>query len=404
MDSNSDTSQLVLNTKHHLDYIYMYTGQNYTFSINKILIYLNKLSSSNKLAIYRRQVANRDVRILLPFDSNTSASSCSSGNSSDSSSSNSSNSCYTSSRSYSSDSSSSAKQSFTIYSKLNEDRSSDEDERARLRKPKSLRIPREIIENRNYHTFVYNFNRIALACYLKVLKASRNLWASYSLDENLESNTNFSVLNKPGFYEKSIELSLSDDDFVKNYLNLMIQLHNQIIFKLYLVLNSRSANNGPFRVHFNDNDYAERNETTSEKHLFRTFRIVSLRKPKLVRKAPPPPPPPPPPLPSLPTSCLKRGGHSATRKNNYNCLVEENNYINCDLSDAEEIHHTTGRVHLNGGFNQQDSKKDSLIIHNRFCEMIDLRVAFDIRQFQCKTGYDCFIESEMSYFKIVNYN
>jgi hypothetical protein len=62
MNSNSDTSQLVLNTKAHLDYIYMYTGQNYTSSINKILVYLNKLSSSNKLAIYRRQVANRDVR------------------------------------------------------------------------------------------------------------------------------------------------------------------------------------------------------------------------------------------------------------------------------------------------------------------------------------------------------
>jgi hypothetical protein len=56
-------------------------------------------------------------------------------------------------------------------------------------------------------------------------------------------------------------------------------------------------------------------------------------------------------------------------------------------------------------FFQLDAKRrDSVIIQNRFCELIDLRVAFDIRQFQCKTGYDCFIESEMSYFKIVNYD
>jgi hypothetical protein len=386
MNSNSDTSQLVLNTKAHLDYIYMYTGQNYTSSINKILVYLNKLSSSNKLAIYRRQVANRDVRILLPFDSSSS----SSGNSSDSGSSRSSNSCYSSSRSYSSDSSSSAKQSYTIYSKLDEDRSSVDDDRVRSRKSKTSRIPREIIENRNYNTFVYNFNRIALACYLKVLRASKTLWTTYSLDEHLESNTNLSVLNGPSAHDKSIEMSLKDDDFVKNYLNLMIQLHNQIIYKLYLVLNSRSINNEPCRVHFHDYDNVVKSEATSEKHLFRAFRIISLRKPKLVRKMPQQP---------LLTSCLKRGGNSSTRKNTYNYQEEESCYLNLNLSDTENSNkagaHFNGLAHHN--------RKDSILVQNRFSEMMDLRVAFDIRQFQSKTGYDCFVESELSYFKIVNY-
>ena len=52
-------------------------------------------------------------------------------------------------------------------------------------------------ENKNYQTFLLNFNKIAAACYLKVLTASAPLWNLYSINYQLESETNFDIHKNP---------------------------------------------------------------------------------------------------------------------------------------------------------------------------------------------------------------
>jgi len=48
-------------------------------------------------------------------------------------------------------------------------------------------------ENKNYQTFVFNFNKIAAGCYLKVLQAPQEMWQLYSLDKQIQIETNFSM-------------------------------------------------------------------------------------------------------------------------------------------------------------------------------------------------------------------
>lgn len=77
--------------------MYSFSGQSYDGNAEKTLNALNELSSSDRLCLQSRQVATRDVRILLP----------------------------------------------------NTNKQHDN-------------------KHENYETFLYNFNKLALACYLKV--------------------------------------------------------------------------------------------------------------------------------------------------------------------------------------------------------------------------------------------
>jgi hypothetical protein len=67
-----------------------------------------------------------------------------------------------------------------------------------------------------------------------------------------------------------------------------------------------------------------------------------------------------------------------------------------NIEDAESNLNTP---HIN--LNEISNKSiNSDLIKSNFNELVDIRGAFDIKQFQNKTGYDCYIECEMNYFKI----
>lgn len=338
------SSQLVLNNNTHLDYIYMYTGQSYSQSVGKVLVYLNKLSMANKLSIYKRQTSFRDVRILLPLISSNSTNSSSS---------------YTSS-SHSSEAYNNTKSGFTIYSKLKRDKSGDN----QAGKP-FVHFCHEHLEDRNYNTFVYNFNRIALACYLKVLQASKSTWSSYSIDHNMDLNTQFTLINEPDNKDKLIEGSLNDDEFIKSYLSLMIKSHNQILAKLADVFKATTT-------------CAKRNDPATERHVFRSFRILSLRKPKVSASSHHTSF-----SPTKPVGLIKKGGD-----------------LPGSHRTGQHVWHSSKRTRPTTFENNCSRTPDAIMTKNRFCDIIDIRVAFDLRQFQNRTGYDCFIEAEFNYFKV----
>ena len=109
-----------------------------------------------------------------------------------------------------------------------------------------------------------------------------------------------------------------------------------------------SKTNGKKKFH-NSNESKSHAKKNSERHLFRSFRILGLRQPKNKFKK------------------------SSFRK----------------YSD------------ISSSFVKFERKPPSSIDH-QFNDIIDIRSAFDIRQFQNKSGYDCFIECEMSYYKILD--
>jgi hypothetical protein len=94
LNSSCSTSRIITG-KSYVDHVYSYSGQSYDANTQTTLNALNELSSSNGLCLQLRQIANRDVRILLPNKE--------------------------------------AKH-----------------------------------ETQNYETFLYNFNKLSMACYLKV--------------------------------------------------------------------------------------------------------------------------------------------------------------------------------------------------------------------------------------------
>ncbi|CAF0719888.1 unnamed protein product [Brachionus calyciflorus] len=122
-------------------------------------------------------------------------------------------------------------------------------------------------ENQNYEAFVNNFNKTALACYLKVLGASDRLWSAYSLDNTVKLGTNFRILNSKN--DQEIEQNLQDENFIKNYLIQVIKVHNQIVKKLNVALNLKK------NVHFCFDDLGDKN---LDKHLYRSFRVLGQRK------------------------------------------------------------------------------------------------------------------------------
>lgn len=86
---------------------------------------------------------------------------------------------------------------------------------------------------------------MALACYLKVLQASKSIWSAYSIDESFERKTNFSVSNLSNIKE-NLDKIVQEEEFIQNYLDTMITIHNEIVSKFCQILNkpkARSINN-----------------------------------------------------------------------------------------------------------------------------------------------------------------
>ena len=298
---------------------------------------LNELSNHNDLLLQQRQSSNRDVRILLQ---NVQTGDCNSNPTKQSSYSSNNTSSYKNRES----TFSSAENEFDTRANYN-DCDGDDDETTSFTPEHTCRNSqlRKKLETSNFETFIYNFNKIALGCYLKVMKASKPFWTLYSLDESIAYETNFEViknLNPQNSDECRLIYTLSDESFVENYIELMVLIHNTIVSKLYHLLNST-------RIRVNLSGKHSKNAPHSDvTHLFRSFRILSLRHQKCQSK--------------------KVAQSQRDFQQNFNLL---------NVSPG--------------------------LIKKQFNELIDIRGSFDIKQFQNKSGYDCFIECEMSYFKIL---
>lgn len=114
--------------------------------------------------------------------------------------------------------------------------------------------------NVNHELFIKNFNNSALACYLKLLEASDFWWNAYSLSPNQRYSTNFRSISSK--IDASVDENLLDDEFVANYLNQMVKIHNQNTKKMNMTLNA-SRN---------------KNDKCSVRHLYRSFRVLGLRR------------------------------------------------------------------------------------------------------------------------------
>lgn len=132
-------------------------------------------------------------------------------------------------------------------------------------------------------------------------------------------------------------------------------------------------NQNSTRVHFKAFE-AHKVDFSSKKvgdtHLFRTFRVIGLRKQKNHL---------------LKTSSRRHG-----------------------MSHHHHHHHTPRNHHhhnhKNSNQQQQQSKGlANFLLQNDFNEVVDIRASFDIRQFQNRSGYDCFIECEFNYFRIYHH-
>lgn len=148
---------------------------------------------------------------------------------------------------------------------------------------------------------------------------------------------------------------------MKTYLDLVILAHNQVVNKLHMHLN-----NAAVRVHFkaveaHKVDFGSKKVSTGDSHLYRSFRVIGLRKQKLKSS-------------------------SSRRCNGAN-------------SSFHRYHHHHHHHHKSSSATTT-AAISNFLLQNDFNDVVDIRGAFDIRQFQNKTGYDCFIECEFNYFRI----
>ena len=159
----------IISTSNHLDHVYSYFGQNYGIRESRLLQQLNTLSQNKGLFLHQCQTSNRDVRILLPtqvpiniedadeIPEKTNRKISEQG-----------------------------KQSKYNFIDENEDDFLIFGQNQNYFKPETSYRQ---FENKNYLTFLHNFNQIAASCYLKAMKAPVELWQLYSLNKNLENET-----------------------------------------------------------------------------------------------------------------------------------------------------------------------------------------------------------------------
>jgi hypothetical protein len=255
------TSTSTLWSSTYVDHVFTYIGFNYTTreaaQAHLTLYGINELARKNRLILCRRQISNRDVRILIenPNNKNT--------------------------------------------------------------------------ETKNYEKFLFNFNKLSIACYLTALQSNESIWSTFNIPLNLAKDTNFYVIeSSPTINERKLRKTLSDKEFLTNYLETICNLHMNVSNCLYLNLNR----NLPVNADFSD-DFYSHESVKKDVHLFRSFRLLGLRH----------------------------------RINN-------------------------------------DNSNNSKTTLDPFNEIIEIRCSFDIKQFNNRTGYDCFIECEISYYEIKPHN
>ena len=190
---------------------------------------------------------------------------------------------------------------------------------------------RILIENQNtknnnneksYEKFLYNFNKLSIACYLTALQANQAIWSLYNIPLNLAKDANFYVIeSSPAINERSLKRTLSDNEFLKNYMEVIDNLHTSVSNSLDKNLNRYL----PINYEFTDKS------PSKEVHVFRSFRLLGLR-------------------------------HRINKSETTFTKLEP------------------------------------------FNEIIEIRCAFDIKQFHNRSSYDCFIECEISYYKILPEN
>lgn len=208
-----------------------------------------------------------------------------------------------------------------------------------------------------------------------MLRASGRLWSAYEIEKEQDSSTNYSNVNVASLSrdeERHLRSAIDDDEFIKTYLDVVISAHNQVVNKLYTALNT---NHNTTRVHFkafeaHKLDFSSKKVASGDTHLFRTFRVIGLRKQK------------------QPTNLTKSTSSSsaASKRNNH--------------------HVSFSRHHQNSSSFIRNNNTKSLanfLVQNDFNDVVDIRAAFDIKQFHNRTGYDCFIECEFNYFRIYHH-
>ena len=186
-DSQTENNEIqIITSSSHLDHVYSYFGQSYGPNEAKILHELNTLSRKNALVLHKSQSTNRDVRILLPTQIQISVE-------------DSEETVPDKKIRFGVGQNSATYMSKSKYSGLNNSfELVDENEDDYLILGQNHFYPKpdtsyRQFENKNYQTFLYNFNKIAAGCYLKLLKAPQELWNLYSLDKHLQDETNFKM-------------------------------------------------------------------------------------------------------------------------------------------------------------------------------------------------------------------
>lgn len=293
----------------HVDQVFTYIGYSYEIheaSQKHLTLYgINELARKNRLILCRRQISNRDVRILIENNNNTD----------------------------------------TINNKKNFN--------------DSLNTP----SNKNYEKFLYNFNKLAIACYLTALQSNDHIWSVYNIPLYLAKDTNFYVIeSSPTINERYMRKVLSDNEFLNNYLNIINNLHMSVSSCLYKNLNTHL----PVNNSFNDADIIDRITGDEYHHL---------------------------------TSNSARTINTA-----FNTSTLNSSTLQATTPRMRDIHlfrsfRLLGLRHRISKTNNGSQRKPYKL--EPFSEIVEIRCAFDIRQFDNCSSYDCFIECEMSYYKIM---
>ncbi len=168
--SSSGGGIQILTSSSYLDHVYTYFGQNYSPRHSSLLHELNSLSRRNGLLLHRSQSTSRDVRILLPTQIEIALEH---------------------------NHQTPIKQTrFNIDQQNSQVVDENDDDALILGEVNCYPKPDtnyRRFENKNYQTFLYNFNKIAAGCYLKVMQAPQDLWQLYSLDKHVQAETNFNL-------------------------------------------------------------------------------------------------------------------------------------------------------------------------------------------------------------------
>ena len=179
-----------LYSTNYVDNVFTYIGYNYKrqeASRAHLALYgINELSKSNRLILCRRQIANRDVRIVIETPNSR----------------------------------------------------------------RHSRFEVDAMRDRNYEKFLYNFNQLSNACYLTALQADESTWNLQKVPLSLAKDTNFYVIqSSPTINERQLKRTLGDKEFLASYSEKLDKLQLDVSNSLCKNLNSHQKHvNSEFGV------------------------------------------------------------------------------------------------------------------------------------------------------------